>query len=129
MNKVLSFVDLTDRRQQKVSQLSGGMKRRVNLAVALLADPELILLDEPTVGVDPQTRHLIFEKLETLKKNGTTLIYTTHYMEEVERLCEKVLILSQGRLLYDGTLTHLKNQYDGATLEACYLKLTSAKEQ
>ncbi|MBN2431577.1 MAG: ABC transporter ATP-binding protein [Acidobacteria bacterium] len=95
----LDFVGLNDRRRDKVKTYSGGMKRRLNLAVALVHDPEIILLDEPTVGVDPQSRNAIFERIEALRVEGRTIIYTTHYMEEAQRLCDRVGIMDHGRLL------------------------------
>ena len=83
------------------------MKRRLNLAAALLHDPQLLLLDEPTVGVDPQSRNAIFENLEVLKKRGKTLLYTTHYMEEAERLCDRLVIMDHGKVIADDTLQGL----------------------
>ena len=83
------------------------MKRRLNLAAALLHDPQILLLDEPTVGVDPQSRNAIFENLETLKKRGKTLVYTTHYMEEAERLCDRIVIIDHGKVIADDTLQGL----------------------
>ena len=83
------------------------MKRRLNLAAALLHDPQILLLDEPTVGVDPQSRNAIFENLEALKKRGKTLIYTTHYMEEAERLCDRIVIIDHGKVIADDTLQGL----------------------
>jgi ABC-2 type transport system ATP-binding protein len=80
------------------------MMRRLNLAAALLHDPQLLLLDEPTVGVDPQSRNAIFDNLETLKKRGKTLLYTTHYMEEAERLCDRIVIIDHGKVIADDTL-------------------------
>ena len=98
---------------------SGGMKRRLNLASALVHDPELVLLDEPTVGVDPQSRNQIFENILALKQQGRTLIYTTHYMEEAERLCDRVAIVDKGRLLALGTVPELMATHGGrATLVA-----------
>jgi ABC-2 type transport system ATP-binding protein len=99
----LVLVGLADRRRDKVKGFSGGMKRRLNIAGALLHDPDLILLDEPTVGVDPQSRNAIFENLETLKSRGKTLLYTTHYMEEAERLCNRIVIMDHGRIVADDT--------------------------
>ena len=95
----LDFVGLENRRRDPVKNYSGGMRRRLNLAAALLHDPEIILLDEPTVGVDPQSRNSIFENILALKREGRTIIYTTHYMEEAERLCDRVAILDYGKLL------------------------------
>ena len=94
---------LSDRRRDAVAIFSGGMKRRLNLAAALLHDPEVILLDEPTVGVDPQSRNAIFENLEDLKRQGKALLYTTHYMEEAERLCDRIIIIDHGRVIADDT--------------------------
>jgi ABC-2 type transport system ATP-binding protein len=103
----LELVGLTDRAGDKVETFSGGMKRRLNLAAALLHDPQILLLDEPTVGVDPQSRNAIFENLETLKKRGKTLVYTTHYMEEAERLCDRIVIIDHGKVIADDTLAGL----------------------
>ena len=103
----LELVGLETRRRDRVKTFSGGMKRRLNIAAALLHDPELILLDEPTVGVDPQSRNAIFENLEELKRRGKTLIYTTHYMEEAERLCDRVVIIDHGKVLADDTVRGL----------------------
>jgi ABC-2 type transport system ATP-binding protein len=100
----LELVGLADRAGDKVKAFSGGMKRRLNLAAALLHDPEILLLDEPTVGVDPQSRNAIFENLETLKSRGKTLLYTTHYMEEAERLCDRMVIIDHGRVIANDTL-------------------------
>jgi ABC-2 type transport system ATP-binding protein len=103
----LTLVGLADRASEHVATYSGGMKRRLNIAGALLHDPELILLDEPTVGVDPQSRNAIFDNLEELRRRGKTLIYTTHYMEEAERLCDRVVIVDHGRVIADDDLPGL----------------------
>ena len=103
----LDLVGLADRARHKVRTFSGGMKRRLNLAAALLHDPRILLLDEPTVGVDPQSRNAIFDNLETLKRRGKTLLYTTHYMEEAERLCDRVVIINHGKVIADDTLQGL----------------------
>jgi ABC-2 type transport system ATP-binding protein len=95
----LEFVGLTDRRRDRSQNYSGGMKRRLNLAIALVHDPEVLLLDEPTVGVDPQSRNAIFEKIEALQARGRTIVYTTHYMEEAQRLCDRVGIIDRGKVL------------------------------
>lgn len=107
IDDALNLVGLSDRGGDKVRTFSGGMKRRLNLAAALLHDPQILLLDEPTVGVDPQSRNAIFENLETLKKRGKTLIYTTHYMEEAERLCDRIVIIDHGKVVADDTLQGL----------------------
>jgi ABC-2 type transport system ATP-binding protein len=104
INDALDLVGLTDRAKDKVGTFSGGMKRRLNLAAALLHDPEILLLDEPTVGVDPQSRNAIFDNLETLKARGKTLVYTTHYMEEAERLCDRLIVIDHGKVVADDTL-------------------------
>jgi ABC-2 type transport system ATP-binding protein len=105
--EVLTLVGLADRAGDKVETFSGGMKRRLNLAAALLHDPQILLLDEPTVGVDPQSRNAIFDNLEVLKKRGKTLIYTTHYMEEAERLCDRIVIVDHGKVVANDTLPGL----------------------
>src|ERR1700682_79692 len=104
IDDVLNLVGLSDRAGDKVETFSGGMKRRLNLAAALLHDPQILLLDEPTVGVDPQSRNAIFDNLETLKKRGKTLLYTTHYMEEEERLGERLVIVDHGNVIANDTL-------------------------
>jgi ABC-2 type transport system ATP-binding protein len=118
----LALVGLADRSTDRVKTFSGGMKRRLNIAGALLHEPDLILLDEPTVGVDPQSRNAIFDNLEELKRRGKTLLYTTHYMEEAERLCDRVLILDHGQILANDTVAHFKQQY--TNLEAAFMQLT-----
>jgi ABC-2 type transport system ATP-binding protein len=101
VDAVLALVKLADRAGDKPSTFSGGMKRRLNIAAALMHDPQLLVLDEPTVGVDPQSRNAIFDTLETLKRMGRSLIYTSHYMEEVERLADHIVIIDHGKLLAD----------------------------
>jgi ABC-2 type transport system ATP-binding protein len=98
---VLALVDLHERAGDKPSSFSGGMKRRLNIAAALMHDPQLLILDEPTVGVDPQSRNAIFDTLEALKAEGRSLIYTSHYMEEVERLADHIVIIDHGKVLAD----------------------------
>jgi ABC-2 type transport system ATP-binding protein len=105
--EALELVGLTDRAGDRVKTFSGGMKRRLNLAAALLHDPQTLVLDEPTVGVDPQSRNAIFDNLEALKGRGKSLVYTTHYMEEAERLCDRVVILDKGRVVAGDTLRGL----------------------
>ena len=94
----LELVGLADRAKDKPQAFSGGMKRRLNIACALVHDPDVLLLDEPTVGVDPQSRNAIFDNLETLRARGKALLYTTHYMEEAERLCDRVVIVDHGKV-------------------------------
>jgi ABC-2 type transport system ATP-binding protein len=104
----LDLVGLSDRARDKVKTYSGGMKRRLNLAAALLHDPDLIILDEPTVGVDPQSRSAIFDNLEALRRRGKGLLYTTHYMEEAERLCQRIIIIDHGAVIADDDLRGLE---------------------
>jgi ABC-2 type transport system ATP-binding protein len=104
----LDLVGLADRAKDRTSTFSGGMKRRLNLAAALLHDPEILLLDEPTVGVDPQSRNAIFSNLEELKRRGKTLVYTTHYMEEAERLCDRIIIVDHGKVIANDTLAAVR---------------------
>ncbi len=109
----LDLVGLTERRRDRIETYSGGMKRRINLAAALVHDPELLLLDEPTVGVDPQSRNKIFENIEALHAAGRTIIYTTHYMEEAVRLCERIAIVDGGKLLALGKVSELLAKHGG----------------
>ncbi len=122
----LALAGLQERSRERVRTFSGGMKRRLNLAAGLVHRPELTLLDEPTVGVDPQSRHHIFEALETLKAKGHSMLYTSHSMDEVERLCDRVAIMDTGRLLDTGTPAELAERagLPGADLEATFLELT-----
>jgi len=120
--EALELVGLTDRTGDKVRTFSGGMKRRLNLAAALLHDPQVLLLDEPTAGVDPHSRNAIFDNLETLKQRGKTLVYTTHYMEEAERLCDRIVILDRGRVVADDTLQGLYRLVPASNLIAIELE-------
>lgn len=110
----LEFAGLQDRAHDRVKAYSGGMQRRINLACALIHEPAAVLLDEPTVGVDPQSRNHLFENIEALKRLGLTVLYTTHYMEEAERLCDRIAIMDQGRILALGTLDELLAKHGGA---------------
>ncbi len=112
----LKFAGLTERRSSNAGTFSGGMKRRLNLACALVHDPTTLILDEPTVGVDPQSRNLIFESIEVLKREGRTIIYTTHYMEEAERLCDRVAIIDHGKILDVDTVDRLIEKHGGKSV-------------
>jgi len=101
--ELLEFVHLADRRDSKVDPLSGGMKRRLTIARALINQPELILLDEPTTGLDPQARHLLWDRLYQLKRDGVTLVLTTHYMDEAEQLCDRLVIMDEARIVAEGS--------------------------
>jgi len=124
--QALDLVGLTDRGRDKVQTFSGGMKRRLNLAVALVHDPQIVLLDEPTVGVDPQSRNAIFDNLETLKRRGKTLLYTTHYMEEAERLCDRIVIIDRGRVVANDTLQGLYRLMPASNVVAIELENQAA---
>jgi ABC-2 type transport system ATP-binding protein len=106
-NEALQLVGLADRARDKPASFSGGMKRRLNIAGALMHNPDVLLLDEPTAGVDPQSRNAIFENLEQLKRDGKALVYTTHYMEEAERLADRVVIIDHGKVVASGTPAEL----------------------
>ena len=111
IQRLLAFASLSDRRGAKTETLSGGMKRRLTIARALINDPELVVLDEPTTGLDPQARHVIWGRLNELRDAGTTLILTTHYMEEAERLCDQLVIMDHGRILDCGTPAELISRH------------------
>jgi ABC-2 type transport system ATP-binding protein len=113
VSELLGLVGLTDRAGDAVKGYSGGMKRRLNLAAALMHDPPLVLLDEPTAGVDPQSRSAIFEIVRSLRERGRTVVYTTHYMEEAQRLCDRVGIIDHGKLLALDTVDGLISRYGG----------------
>jgi len=109
----LDFSALQDRRRDRAGELSGGMKRRLNLAAALVHDPELVLLDEPTVGVDPQSRNAILDRIAELRGQGRAIVYTTHYMEEASRICDRVAVVDHGRVLATGTVEELLGRHGG----------------
>jgi ABC-2 type transport system ATP-binding protein len=123
----LELMGLAERAKGKVDKFSGGMKRRVNLAIALMGHPELLFLDEPTVGVDPQSRNNIYETIEGLRDSRMTILYTTHYMQEADRLCNRVAIMDGGQIIAMDTPHELKRQIgppEQVTLEDVFLKLT-----
>jgi lipooligosaccharide transport system ATP-binding protein len=102
-DELLEFMQLTDRRNDRVDPLSGGMKRRLTIARALVNQPELLLLDEPTTGLDPQARHMLWERFYQLKRQGVTMVLTTHYMDEAEQLCDRLVIMDGGRIVAEGS--------------------------
>ena len=108
INGMVNMLGLTDRKNDKVKTYSGGMKRRINIASALLHRPHVLFMDEPTAGIDPQSRNLIFEVIENLHKEGMTIVYTTHYMEEAERLCDRIGIIDNGEIIAQGTVDELR---------------------
>lgn len=113
VEELLSFVQVSDKRDEVILRLSGGMKRRLLIARALINDPELIILDEPTIGLDPQARHLIWQKLRQLKAHGTTMLLSTHYMEEAAQLCDRLAIMDQGQIIAEGNPKHLITEFVG----------------
>lgn len=119
----LEFLGLADRKNHKIKTYSGGMKRRINIAAALLHNPKIVFMDEPTVGIDPQSRNLIFEVIEELHSRGLTMIYTTHYMEEAERLCDRIGIIDEGRIIAEGSLDELKT--NSSIKEEIHLKYSN----
>lgn len=127
VKEALEFVGLWDRRKDLPSKFSGGMKRRLNIACAIAHSPKLLIMDEPTVGIDPQSRNNILETIKTLNKRGTTVIYTSHYMEEIDALCNRIVLIDKGTILEDLDKEAYKNKYKNLgceTLEDIFLKLT-----
>lgn len=116
VDRLLALTGLTEKAGARVTTYSGGMKRRLNLAAALVHDPPLLLLDEPTAGVDPQSRNAIFDIVETLRAEGRTIVYTTHYMEEAQRLCDRVAIMDRGRILALDTVERLISAHGGTSV-------------
>ena len=141
--ELLEFFGLTEKTDQTVDSLSGGMKRRLTIARALINKPDLLILDEPTTGLDPQARHMVWQRLRFLKEQGVTLILTTHYMEEASQLCDRLVIMDMGEILVEGSPQKLVADYieetsgqqihdkkeQPATLEDVFLKLTGRKLQ
>ena len=118
---LVRFAELADRRGARIKSLSGGMKRRLMLARALLNDPVLLVLDEPTTGLDPQARRLVWDRIRTLKRDGTTILLTTHYMEEAAQLCDRLIIMDEGRIVAEGTEPELVRRHIGAEVVEVYL--------
>lgn len=130
VKEVLDFIELDDHRKKKPKQLSGGMKRRLNIGCALLHKPKLIIMDEPTVGIDPQSRNHILESVKKLAAQGTTVIYTSHYMEEVEAVCDRIIIMDLGRIIAEGTVDELiKNTGHESTVHLSAINPTPALTQ
>ena len=109
--ELLEFVELGERANDKVEPLSGGMKRRLTIARSLINDPELLLLDEPTTGLDPQARHLVWDRLFRLKQQGVTIVLTTHYMDEAEQLCDRLVVMDHGKIVAEGSPRELIERY------------------
>jgi lipooligosaccharide transport system ATP-binding protein len=125
--ELLEFAQLADRADHEVEPLSGGMKRRLTIARSLVNDPELLLLDEPTTGLDPQARHLLWDRLFRLKQDGVTLIITTHYMDEAEQLCDRLVVMDGGRIAAEGAPSELINRY--STKEVLELRFQPGAEK
>ena len=111
IKELLDFAQLSDRADSPVEPLSGGMKRRLTIARALINDPELVILDEPTTGLDPQARHLLWDRLYRLKQQGSTLIITTHYMDEAEQLCDRLVVMDKAKIVAEGSPRGLIEEY------------------
>jgi lipooligosaccharide transport system ATP-binding protein len=125
--ELLDFVQLTERAASKVDPLSGGMKRRLTIARALVNEPEIVLLDEPTTGLDPQARHLVWERLFRLKRQGVTLVLTTHYMDEAEQLCDRLVVMDGGRIVAEGSPRSLIDEH--STREVVELRFPGESQE
>lgn len=127
VENALRSVGLLERAKEIPSKFSGGMKRRLNIACSIAHEPEILIMDEPTVGIDPQSRNNILNTVKELNKKGTTIIYVSHYMEEVQSLCNRVILLDHGKILNDSSLSDLLSTYSPLSLEDIFLKLTGTK--
>ncbi|MDG4832618.1 ABC transporter ATP-binding protein [Solwaraspora sp. WMMD1047] len=125
--ELLDFVQLAERANSKVEPLSGGMKRRLTIARSLVNEPEIVLLDEPTTGLDPQARHLVWERLFRLKQQGVTLVLTTHYMDEAEQLCDRLVVMDGGRIVAEGSPRELIDRY--STREVVELRFVAESQE
>lgn len=120
VKQMIRKIGLEDKAKKTIKTYSGGMKRRVNIGAALIHNPEIIFMDEPTVGIDPQSRNKIYEIIEELKKAEKTIIYTTHYMEEVEKMCDYIYILDEGEIIKEGDLSTLLKQINNGVIEVVF---------
>jgi len=111
LDELLEFAQLLDKKNSKVKSLSGGMKRRLTIARALVSDPDILMLDEPTTGLDPQARHILWDRLFRLKEKGVTLLITTHHMDEAEQLCDRLMVMDKGEIMAEGSPTELIKKY------------------
>jgi len=125
--ELLEFAQLSERAGSVVDQLSGGMKRRLSIARSLINEPELLLLDEPTTGLDPQARHVLWDRLYRLKQQGVTLVLTTHYMDEAEQLCDRLVVMDQGRIAAEGSPAELISRY--STREVLELRFAAGTNE
>ena len=126
-DELLEKMSLTEDADRRLGKYSGGMKRRINLIIALVHDPEIAFLDEPTVAMDPQSRHAVWDFINELKKKGKTIILTTHYMEEAQELCDRVGIIDHGKLIALGTPKQLMDKFQAKDLEEVFIELTGRK--
>jgi len=126
-DELLEFVELTERANDKVEPLSGGMKRRLTIARSLVNDPEVMLLDEPTTGLDPQARHVVWDRLYRLKRQGVTLLLTTHYMDEAEQLCDRLVVMDKGRIVAEGSPRELIERH--STREVVELRFDDSRPE
>ncbi|MDQ0372561.1 ABC transporter ATP-binding protein [Cellulomonas humilata] len=124
-DELLGFAQLEEKRNSKVDDLSGGMKRRLTIARALINEPRILMLDEPTTGLDPQARHVLWDRLFRLKERGTTLVLTTHYMDEAEQLCDRIVVVDKGKIMAEGSPSALIRQY--STREVVELRFGSER--
>lgn len=127
IDELLDFAQLEEKRDAKVESLSGGMKRRLTIARALVSEPEILMLDEPTTGLDPQARHILWDRLFRLKEQGVTLVITTHFMDEAEQLCERLIVLDRGKIMAEGSPIELIKQY--STKEVLELRFGSERNE
>jgi lipooligosaccharide transport system ATP-binding protein len=127
IEELLDFAQLSDRADSKVDPLSGGMKRRLTIARSLINDPDILLLDEPTTGLDPQARHILWDRLYRLKHQGVTLVLTTHYMDEAEQLCDRLVVMDHGRIVAEGSPAQLIGEH--ATREVAELRFGIAQNE
>lgn len=127
VDELLSFAQLEDKRNVKVDALSGGMKRRLTIARALISEPDILMLDEPTTGLDPQARHILWDRLFRLKEDGVTLIITTHFMDEAEQLCDRLIVMDKGRIMAEGSPAELIKTY--ATREVLEVRFGSDRNR
>ncbi|MFM8869473.1 MAG: ATP-binding cassette domain-containing protein, partial [Candidatus Nanopelagicus sp.] len=111
IDELLEFAQLLDKKNSKVKSLSGGMKRRLTIARALVSDPDILMLDEPTTGLDPQARHILWDRLFRLKEKGVTLLITTHHMDEAEQLCDRLMVMDKGEIMAEGSPADLIKKY------------------
>lgn len=125
--ELLEFAQLTDKRKKKISELSGGMKRRLTIARALINEPRILLLDEPTTGLDPQARHVLWDRLFRLKEEGVTLLVTTHFMDEAEQLCDRLIVIDKGQIMAEGSPRELIRTY--ASREVAEVRFGSGRSQ